>query len=151
MLFSRYRLTVVVFLFVALSSWLLPALQTDAADSFSSLVAQIETANSRSGNTTITLTEDITLSAALPPITGEIIIEGGGHGISGDGMYRIFDVNGGTLVINSLTLTGGKAEQGGAIRLRNGAGVAIEGSTLRGNTATNGDKRRRYRDFQRQR
>ena len=138
MLFSRYRLTVVVFLFVALSSWLLPALQTDAADSFSSLVAQIETANSRSGNTTITLTEDITLSAALPPITGDMTIEGRDHTISGDRLYRIFDVNGGTLVINSLTLTGGKAEQGGAIRLRNGAGVAIEGSTLRGNTATNG-------------
>ena len=138
MILRRYRLTVVVFLFVALSSWLLPALQTDAADSFSSLVAQIETANSRSGNTTITLTEDITLSAALPPITGDMTIEGRDHTISGDRLYRIFDVNGGTLVINSLTLTGGKAEQGGAIRLRNGAGVAIEGSTLRGNTATNG-------------
>ena len=116
-------------------------MQTDAAEDFASLYAQIESANSRSGNTTITLTEDITLSAALPPITGEIVIEGGGHTIGGDGQYRIFDVNGGRLTIKHLTLTEGKApdeEDGGAIRLRNGAQVAIENSTFSDNEAFRG-------------
>ena len=32
----------------------------------------------------ITIAEDITLTEALPPITGTITIEGGGHTISGD-------------------------------------------------------------------
>ena len=40
----------------------------------------------------ITIADDITLTEALPPITGTITIEGGGHTISGDGQFRIFDV-----------------------------------------------------------
>ena len=40
----------------------------------------------------ITIAEDITLSEPLPPITGTITIEGGGHTISGDNQFRIFDV-----------------------------------------------------------
>ncbi len=86
----------------------------------------------------ITLSEDITLSEALPPITGSITIEGNGHSISGDDQYRIFDVSGGRLTLRNLTLTDGKADSGGAIRLRNGAQVAIERSTFRANSATHG-------------
>ena len=135
---DRYRLTVVVYLFIVLAWWFVPVLQTDAAEDYPSLFAAIQSANSSSGNSTITLTEDITLSAALPPITGEIIIEGGDHSISGDNRFRIFDVAGGTLVINDLTMTRGSAEIGGAIRLRNGAQVTIENSALSDNAATHG-------------
>ncbi len=88
----------------------------------------------------ITITEDITLSEALPPITGSVTIEGGGHSISGKDAYRIFDVNGGTLDLTNVTLTqgnGGK-EVGGAIRLRNSAQVSIAGSTLGDSLATGG-------------
>ena len=139
MLFSRYRLTVVIFLFVALSWCLVPALQTDAAEDFGSLLAKIEAANNSGGSHTVTLTEDITLSAALPPITGEITIEGRGRSISGDSQFRIFDINGGTLVINDLTMTEGKAEEnGGAIRMWNGARVTIERSTFSDNVARDG-------------
>ncbi|MDE2749638.1 MAG: SH3 domain-containing protein [Chloroflexota bacterium] len=77
----------------------------------------------------ITITEDITLSEALPPITGTITIEGGGHTISGADQFRIFDVDGGVLTIKNLTLTEGNApaaENGGALRLGLGAQVAAE-------------------------
>lgn len=89
----------------------------------------------------ITITEDITLSEPLPPITGAITIQGGGHTISGDEKYRIFDVNGGQLTIKHLTLTKGsapEAEYGGAIRLRNGAQVSVNNSTFTDNAATTG-------------
>ena len=135
---DRYRLTVVVYLFIVLVSWFVPTLKTDAAEDYPSLFAAIQAANSSGGSHTITLSEDIALSAALPPITGEINIEGGGHSISGVGIYRIFDVAGGTLVINDLTMTRGSAEIGGAIRLRNGAQVTIENSALSDNAATHG-------------
>jgi len=89
----------------------------------------------------ITIAEDITLSEPLPPITGTITIEGGGHTISGGGKTRIFDVDGGQLTIKHLTLTKGRApeaEYGGAIRLRNGAQLTVENSTLAENAAANG-------------
>ena len=104
----------------------------------------------------ITITEDITLSEPLPPITGTITIEGGGHTISGDGKFRIFDVNGGRLTLKNLTLEKGKATEGsggftyiinnehvlvdagGALRLDGGAQVFIENTTLSGNSADAG-------------
>ena len=86
----------------------------------------------------ITIAEDITLSEPLPPITGTITIEGGGHTISGDQQFRIFDVQGGTLMIRNLTLRDGKAERGGAIRIRGGSQVVIAHSTLANNSAVKG-------------
>ncbi len=86
----------------------------------------------------ITIAEDITLSEPLPPITGTITIEGGGHTISGDGKFRIFDVNGGNLTIKNLTMRAGKAEKGGAILIRGGSEVVISHSTLSNNSATYG-------------
>ena len=68
----------------------------------------------------ITITQDITLSEPLPPITGTITIEGGGHTISGDRKFRLFDVRGGNLTIKNLTLTEGRADQGGAVRVQAG-------------------------------
>ena len=134
---KRYcRLFPLVLLICAGVFTLIP--QALAAESFDSLYAAIEAANSGSDSDTIKLSEDITLSAALPPIIGEITIDGAGHTISGDGKYRIFDVNGGRLVINNLTLTEGSADIGGAIRLRNGGQVIVEDSIFADNRATNG-------------
>ncbi len=86
----------------------------------------------------ITIADDITLTEPLPVITGAITIEGGGHTISGDGNYRIFDVNGGNLTIRNLTLTMGRAEFGGAVRIRGDSEVVISHSTLSHNEATFG-------------
>jgi len=59
------------------------------------------------GADTITLTEDLTLAAPLPPITSEITIEGDGHSISGDKRFRIFLLDGGKLRLNRLSLVEG--------------------------------------------
>ena len=71
----------------------------------------------------ITLTRDLTLDAALPPITSQIKIEGNGFALSGAGRFRIFDVDGGALTLENVRLSGGKANVGSAIRLTNGARV----------------------------
>ena len=86
----------------------------------------------------ITLTEDITLTEPLPPITGTITIEGGGHTISGDQQFRIFDIQGATVTIKNLTMRDGKAEFGGAVRIRGGSEVTIYQSTLANNSAVYG-------------
>ena len=87
----------------------------------------------------ITLSEDITLSEALPPITGTITIEGNGHSISGDNKFRIFDISGGRLTLNDLTLTKGYLNgNGGAIRLRNDGALLVENSTFKDNWANRG-------------
>ena len=117
-----------------------PAPWVSAAENFAELSAAIRAANG-SGSGAITLNADVILSAPLPPITGELVIDGAGHAISGAGKFRIFDVAGGRLRMTNATLTNGKApdgEDGGAIRMRNGARLAIESSTLSHNLATNG-------------
>ena len=86
----------------------------------------------------ITIADDITLTEPLPPITGTITIEGGGHTISGDGQFRIFDVQGAKFTIKNLRLRDGKAEFGGAIRIRGGSDVTISRSTLAENSAVYG-------------
>ena len=89
------------------------------------------------GADTITLSQDITLQAALPAITSEITIEGGGYTISGDNRYRIF-YNGGALTINDLTMTKGQVEnKGGAIVNWKGT-VAISDSRFIRNSAEQG-------------
>ena len=80
----------------------------------------------------ITITEDIALTEPLPPITGTITIEGGGHTISGDNQFRIFDVSRGNLTIKNLTLTNGRADHGGAVRLESGR-LAVYDSSFVGN------------------
>ena len=126
--------TVVLLLLMILFSYPAPMF---AADDFDSLRAEIAAAN-RSSSGAITLSGDIVLSAALPQITGRVTIEGAGHTISGAGEYRIFDVAGGRLALSNVTLTDGRAAQGGAIRMRNGAQVTIENSTLSANSARHG-------------
>ena len=116
-----------------------PASWVSAADSYDSLVAEIQAANS-GGSGAISLSGDITISAPLPAITGRVTIDGAGQSISGDDAHRIFDVNGGALTLSNVTLTKSNVSEGrgGAILLRNGARVTIENSTLSHNRAKDG-------------
>ena len=125
---------------LALTASLTTAPVARAAADFDSLYVEIEAAN-RHGSGAIALSGDVVLTAPLPPITSELTIEGDGHRISGAGMYRIFDVVGGRLAINNLSLTDGQApagEYGGALRLSQGAWVAIDGAVFSDNTAAQG-------------
>ena len=64
----------------------------------------------------ITLTDDITLSAALPDITSEVRIEGAGYAISGAEQFRIFLVEvDGALTIHELTVKDGLAQPVGVL------------------------------------
>ena len=85
----------------------------------------------------ITIADDITLDEPLPAIRGTITIEGGGHSISGAKRFRIFDVNGGNLTIKNLRLTEGKADNGGAVRLRAG-GLTVYNSSFVSNRSETG-------------
>ena len=65
----------------------------------------------------ILLTNDIILSAALPPIESNIRINGKGFAISGDKRRRAFEImRDGKLSIDGLILRDGKEIYGGAIR-----------------------------------
>ena len=84
------------------------------------------------------MTEDIKLSAALPAITGDLTLDGGGHTLSGDRRFRILEAVGARLVIRNLTLTQGKGQDGGALRIRAGATVEIRDSVFSDNRAETG-------------
>ena len=84
-----------------------------------------------SGVDTISLSGDITLSAALPQMTTGVTINGNSHTIDGASSYRIFDIStpynadGNSaaqrvFTINNLTMRNGNSSEGGAIRV-NGA------------------------------
>ena len=75
-----------------------------------------------SGADTIDLTADIVLDAALPPITSELSINSHGFTISGNHRHRIFNVQGGKLALNNMTLTEGySTTMGSAIYVLDGA------------------------------
>ena len=80
----------------------------------------------------------------MPVIESVISMEGAGHTISGDGKFRIFDVEGGSLTIRQLTLADGESHDtelfdrdGGAIRAID-ATIVIENSSLNNNAADYG-------------
>ena len=126
--------------FTAWMLLLLSALPAQATDNFSSLVAQIRAAN-QAGSGAITLSGDITLSFVLPAITGNLTIHGKGHSISGADHYRIFDLNGGSLDLRDLTLSEGRAPEGtggGAILVRDGGRLAMDGVTISASKAKHG-------------
>jgi hypothetical protein len=66
-----------------------------------------------SGADILNLQTDVTLSALLPPITDEIILEGNGHTISGNNAFQVLNVQvTGNLMLNVATITGGSAPNG---------------------------------------
>jgi hypothetical protein len=69
------------------------------------------------------------------PATTTIIGPGAGLlTISGDGKHRIFDIEGGSLALEGMTVTGGRADRGGGI-LNDAGTVALDHVVLRGNRA----------------
>ena len=83
------------------------------------------------------MTSDIKLDRDLPPVTSQITIEGAGYSISGERKFRIFDVEGGDLTLNNLTLKEGSSphKNGGAIKLHRGARVAVNNGIFEDNQA----------------
>ena len=83
------------------------------ADAITSANSDSNTHNSNctagSGNDTITLTANITLSAEPTAIASNITIEGANKSISGNNTVRILRINSGDVQINNLTLTKGRA------------------------------------------
>lgn len=106
---------------------------TDAINS-----ANDETTNP--GADTITLTDDVTLSAALPTITSKVTIEGDGHFIDGDDQFQVLQVRNpsGDLTVNDTTIQNGYSNfNGGGIEVSNQATLAVNNSTFSGNSAKN--------------
>ena len=68
------------------------------------------------GADTIELTRDITLHAALPAISSDIVILGNGHSIDGDRRHQIFTVEAyASLTIENLSLTRGQGGDEGSL------------------------------------
>ena len=82
-----------------------------------------ETANpSYAGDDIILLTENVTLTEALPSVTSTIHIEGAGFTVSGDDAHRVLMAVGGHVSIDDLTITNGLAATvGGGIYVNNGS------------------------------
>lgn len=108
------------------------------------LANAITTANTSSATaaTTIQFENDIALSAALPDISASVpvIIDGGGFTFSREssatGKWSMFRAeNAAHLTVESLTITGGDAYDGAAIR-QIGGDLTIIRSTLDGNSAS---------------
>ena len=116
-------------------------------DSLTSLRAAIAYANSHSGPDTIIFDpavsgkarRTITLSGGplvlTNPATTTIIGPGADLlTLSGGGKSRVFDIEGGSLVLEGLTITDGRADRGGGI-LNDGGTLALDDVVLRGNRA----------------
>ena len=146
MQFVGHRQNLALLLILALFGLAAAAAQVSASSC--SLADHIRSANTNTSiggcpkgtsHDIIALTEDVTLSESLPPITGTITIEGNGHTISGDNQFRLFDVSGGRLTLNNLTLAEGYLNgNGGAIRLRNNGALLVVNSTFKNNWAYRG-------------
>ena len=85
-----------------------------------------------SGSDTITMTQNVTLSANLPQVTSTIRIEGGGYTIDGGDSHRLFYLNSsGNLTINNVTLTQGSTSLDGGGIYAFKAHVTVTNSTIR--------------------
>jgi len=105
-----------------------------------SLRAAIGEANALAGSDTIEFDADytITLGSMLPSITTNLTITGTGAEntvINGAASYRCLYVNGGTVTISGVTITGGLASNGGGIFIDGGT-VNVTNSTISGNSAS---------------
>ena len=139
----RARLALLVAAVMSVAVAAAPALAADCA-----LADHIRSANTNTAvggcpkgtsHDVIFITENLTLGEPLPPITGTITIEGGGHTISGAGEFRIFHVDGGNLTINNLTMTKGRSDDtGGALILRNHGRATVNDSAFLNNSAVDG-------------
>lgn len=138
MVLKRTGFIAAMLVYLMLSSVFMPTLHLFAADSHETLHEKVAAAN-RSGSGSITLAADITLSEALPSITGAITIDGNGYAISGADAFQIFVVDNGELTIRNLSLTAARGEtDGGAILLKRGADLVAENVAFFENHARHG-------------
>lgn len=126
----------------------------------SDLLAAIEAINTQGGTNFIQINANLTLTTELPPILGNVTIQGNNHTITGDGTDRIFtigtsqDVSGPRILVNlnNLTLSGGDAKGGngssggggglgggGAVLVNSRADVVAQNVVAVGNTAQGGN------------
>ncbi len=91
------------------------------------------------GADTITLNTNVYLDSALPDITSDITIEGGGHTIerTGGPDFSVLTVSGGNLTLNEATISGGSATKGGGILNEYGT-LTVQNSAITGNSAVYG-------------
>ncbi len=92
------------------------------------LANAINSVNAGSGNDTITLTGNITLSSLLPALTQSVTVQGQNYSISGNNSYRIFTVDSGQLTVVNASLINGTAVgatggTGGSVPVDNGEGA----------------------------
>jgi hypothetical protein len=119
----------------------------DAHDGLTSLREAVAYANSHPGPDTIVLDPSVlgsgrsTIRLAggplvlTDPATTTIVGPGARRlTISGAGRSRVFDVRGGSLALSGLTITGGRADNGGGIR-NDGGRLVLTGVIIRGNKA----------------
>ncbi|MEM7705859.1 MAG: Ig-like domain-containing protein [Pseudomonadota bacterium] len=79
----------------------------------------------------------VTLTGALPTIDSNITIQGAGTIIDGNNSFRVLRVgNSNALAISSLTLRNGAANRGGGLYGANFSQLAVDRSTITGNTVT---------------
>ena len=93
------------------------------------------------GSHVITLAANITLTSATTPLDNvdatELLLDGNGHTVNGDGHGPILSVAAGTTArVRAATLTGGAADDGAGIHNR--GALTVEDSRITGNTAVNG-------------
>ena len=90
---------------------------------------------------TVTLTENVLLSAHLPNIRSDITIEGNGFTIDGAGSYRILEIDsGGRLTLRGMTVanadnTNSYGCSGGAILVNGGGWLSVLNSAFIGNVS----------------
>jgi len=131
----------VTILFAVLLLLLYPGGAAQAADftasTFAELSSAITTANGNGQADTITLTANITLSAALPQVASQITIEGAGYTLDGASTYRVLDVDsGGDLTVNNLTIQNGLSTNNGGAGIYNIGTLTVNYSTFTSNSAT---------------
>ncbi|MPZ33966.1 MAG: autotransporter domain-containing protein [Rhodospirillales bacterium] len=107
------------------------------------------------GQSTITFTANITLTANLPQVQSSAIINGGNFTLSGNNQFRGLVVQSGTVAVNDLTIAnataqggnggsggtggGGGGGLGGALYVASGANVTVSNVTLQDNAARGGN------------
>ena len=72
----------------------------------------ISALNTAAAGDTITFTQNITLASAMPQLTKDVTINGGGFQLNGANTYQGFAVLSGTVAINNLKITNAVAQGG---------------------------------------